>query len=42
MYLTEDEKHAIFDFDQSMFDARLDDVLRKEVDTELRRHMISV
>ncbi len=42
MYLTEDEKHAIFEIDQSVFNAVLNDALRKEVDTELRRHMISV
>ena len=41
IYLTEDEKRAISEIDQSVFDAEIDDALRNEVAYELRRHEVS-
>lgn len=41
IYLTEDEKRAISEIDQSAFDAEINDVLREEVATQLRSHQAS-
>lgn len=41
MYLTEDEKRAISEIDQSTFDAEIDDALREGVSTQLTRHQVS-
>lgn len=38
IYLTEEEKRAISEVEQSTFDAEIDDALRKEVATQLARH----
>ncbi len=41
IYLTQDEKRAISEIEQSTFDAEIDDALRKEVASQLARHKVS-